>query len=119
MLALCELRHNVVVSPHDVGMLLSLFLCGRRSSAASMPPNAGFQDLPFLFDELITNVTRTSISTLRPPRIRHPPIIPGSSDPLKRCPFGTILDENDKSTFSIQVICFRKKKASKGAKQRC
>ena len=33
MLAQCELRHNVAVSPHAVGMLHSLCLCGRRLSA--------------------------------------------------------------------------------------
>ena len=35
MLALCELRHNVVVSPHAVGMLHSIVCCGRRCSAAA------------------------------------------------------------------------------------
>ena len=39
MLAHCELRHNVVVPLHDVGMLHSLCLCGRRLSAVSLPPN--------------------------------------------------------------------------------
>ena len=40
MLALCELRHNVVVSPHTVGMLHSLDCCGRRCFAADVKSSA-------------------------------------------------------------------------------
>jgi len=40
MLAQCELRHNVVVSPHTVGMLHSFDCCGRRCFAADEKSSA-------------------------------------------------------------------------------